>query len=74
MRITEYSGKVGYWVRSMECFISKVAFYFRAILNLDPHLEHQLIGRTVKNKIENVLVDKIYQNILTIYLLGKKKL
>ena len=56
----------------MECFISKVDFYFRAILNLDPHLEDQLIGRTVKNKIENVLVDMIYQNILTIYLLGKK--
>ena len=50
----------------------KVAFYFRAILKLDPHVEHQLIGRTVKNRIENVLVDMIYQNILTIYLLGKK--
>lgn len=50
----------------------EVAFYFRAILKLDPHVEHQLIGRTVKNRIENVLVDMIYQNILTIYLLGKK--
>ena len=58
----------------MEYFMSEVAFYFRAILKLDPHVEHRLIGRTVKNRIENVLVDMIYQNILTSHLLGKKKL
>lgn len=50
VRIIEHSRQVGYWVCFMEYLIPRVAFHFRAILNLGPHWESKLMGRTIKNR------------------------